>query len=399
MTVSIIEPRVVLSYTGPGDYSFLFPILEEGFIDVSHRDTDGSVTQLAISVDYTVTLNPDTTGDVNLTYDSPAGGPYTGDIIIERVIPIDQQVDWVNGGPLDMELLERTFDRLTMIAQQLKNTIDIGTSAFNWRGNWTTDTFYSVNELVVGGGTESIYIATADHTSGDFATDVANGLFELLIDVNTVAEAVGILDEDDFISNSATEAPSQQSTDVYVRNTAIPEETTGKQTIWVPASSMTLPVTAASATPAIMSSGSPQTEMSVLDFNSGVVEQCYFQIALPKGWDVSVGLTFAVYSTSSGTGSGIARWQLHLRAYDDQNDLTVSTGSQTAVEDGYGGIDLLRISLESSPVQVPVGGPSPGDLITFRLLRHGAHANDNMPGVVRLIGIKVFFTTNSITDD
>ncbi len=216
MTVGTDTPRVTLSYAGPGDYDFAFPVLQESYIDVSHRDTDGSVTALTISVDYTVALNADTSGTVTFTWDEPSGGPYTGDIILERNIPVEQQVDWVNGGPLDMEQLENAFDRITMIAQQLKNLIDVGTSAYNWRGAWSTSTFYNTNELVK--ESKNIYIVTEDHTSGVFATDLAAGRLELLIDISDIVDAVGILDEDDFASNSATKAPSQQSAAVYIAN-------------------------------------------------------------------------------------------------------------------------------------------------------------------------------------
>jgi hypothetical protein len=41
----------------------------------------------------------------------------------------------------------------------------------DWKGNWTTTTFYKVNDLVNNGGVS--FIAKADHTSTDFASDQA----------------------------------------------------------------------------------------------------------------------------------------------------------------------------------------------------------------------------------
>lgn len=83
-----------------------------------------------------------------------------------------------------------------------------------WKGAWTTATSYNVHDIVYSSG--SSYICVDAHTSGSFSTDLSASKWELF------ASSVSLLDEDDFASNSNTEAATQQSIKAYVdtRDTA-----------------------------------------------------------------------------------------------------------------------------------------------------------------------------------
>ena len=62
-----------------------------------------------------------------------------------------------------------------------------------FRGTWATDTLYFGGDTVVdganGGNTANVYFCAAGHTSGVFATDLANGLWILYISATAIAGA------------------------------------------------------------------------------------------------------------------------------------------------------------------------------------------------------------------
>ena len=118
MTVQDIQPAIVYTLTGISDYSFNFEIFEDSNLTVVYADDIGSspVTWV-LNVDYTVTINPDRTGYITVTDTGAAG-----EITISRRLPRTQEVAWVNNDPLDMVVQENSFDKLTMLIQELDST-------------------------------------------------------------------------------------------------------------------------------------------------------------------------------------------------------------------------------------------------------------------------------------
>jgi hypothetical protein len=90
------------------------------------NNTTGVSTLLVENTDYTVTGGDGTTGTVNLAGGSaPHGALLSGTtLVILRVLPITQTTDFVNGDNSDAEVAETALDRLTMVAQQLQETLD-----------------------------------------------------------------------------------------------------------------------------------------------------------------------------------------------------------------------------------------------------------------------------------
>ena len=186
MTVSAITPSVSFSYTGPGDYAYTFLCYDEGDLVVLFTDDDGADTTLALGTDYTVALESDFLGGT-LTLINPAD--TSGSLRVDRVLPFTQEVDWVNNDPLDAGLLERSFDRTVMLLQQMNQEVLAGTSAFTWEGTWATGTAYQVRAMVEGPDGNWYYCNYA-HTSGVFATDLAAGIWTLLINRASLLAAV-----------------------------------------------------------------------------------------------------------------------------------------------------------------------------------------------------------------
>jgi hypothetical protein len=66
-------------------------------------------------------------------------------------------------------------------------------------------------------------------------------------------------------------------------------------------------------------------------------------------------------------------------------------------DDALGTANDVYITSESSAVTIG-GTPAEADVVFFRLFRDVSDANDDMTQDARLIGIKIFFTTNAGND-
>ncbi len=182
MTVEEFANPVVYSYTGAGDFTFNFRVFDSEDLRVVYTDTDGIGTNLVKDTDYTVTVE-DTEpygGTIHCTYSASSGR-----LEIRRELEITQDTDWVNNDDLDAEILERNFDRMTMICQQLKVDVDEMNAITNWRGTWATGEDYSIRDVVA--NTTAIYVATTSHTAGaSFASDLAAGYWAVAVNLNSI---------------------------------------------------------------------------------------------------------------------------------------------------------------------------------------------------------------------
>lgn len=89
-------------------------------------DATGVATTLTENSDYTLTGGDGAVGTIRLDEGSDPWGALLSDttLVIVRTVATTQETDFVNGDPSDAEVLEDAFDRLTMIAQQLKTNDD-----------------------------------------------------------------------------------------------------------------------------------------------------------------------------------------------------------------------------------------------------------------------------------
>ena len=217
MTVSVKRNKV--QYTGDNSttaFSVTFPYTETSQVKVYL----GSTLQ-TITTHYTLT-DPGATGTV--TFLTPPGTGVNVSLI--RETDYLQGVDYVNNDALDAETLEKAFDKLTMMAQQLDAKIDAsvgfdetvaGTTslklasdatdlagkllAFDDSGNFVTTqeigTFrgtdttsttaaYVVRDLIRDSSNDNVYFTKVDAPSGTLLTNTS--YFELLVDVATVRQ-------------------------------------------------------------------------------------------------------------------------------------------------------------------------------------------------------------------
>lgn len=171
---------------------------------------------------------------------------------------------------------------------------------------------------------------------------------------------------------------------------------TGKHTLFIPASQMRPTVSNGCAVLTDVEIVAGRPDLQVLDFNDSADEHAQFQIAFPISWNLGT-LTFKVYWNGVAATTGVA-WGLQAVFVGDNNNISAIYGTPIVVVDNsQGSTAELLISAESAPMTV---GDTPVDnvMVYFRMFRDIDDGADDMVGDARLIGIKLFFTTDTGND-
>ena len=137
-------------------------------------------------------------------------------------------------------------------------------------------------------------------------------------------------------------------------------------------------------------------EIKVLDFDASSDENAQFAIAMPKSWNEGT-VTFKAYFTVTGTNTGTVAWGLSGVAISDNDSINTAFGTNVvATAKAHSGTSNdLNVTAESGAVTI-AGTPAVGDQCYFQIMRDVSA--DNQSGDARLLGIKLFFTTNAAND-
>ena len=170
----------------------------------------------------------------------------------------------------------------------------------------------------------------------------------------------------------------------------------GKESIWVPAGAMYPSTTNPCSDLTQVETTALRPDLKVLDFAAAADDFAQFTIAFPKSWNEGT-ITYQPFWTVTGTNTGNVVWQLGGIAVT--SDATINTAFGTLIATTAlahsGTSNDLMVSAESGAVTV-AGSPSTDDVCFFQInLDTSASAQS---GVVRLIGVKVFFTTDAGND-
>lgn len=171
----------------------------------------------------------------------------------------------------------------------------------------------------------------------------------------------------------------------------------GLETIFIPAAAMTPTASNGCATLATVETTAGRPDMNVLDFDSTADEHAQFSIAFPKSWDEGT-VTFQVFWTSTAADTDGVAWGLQGVAVSDGDTIDVAYGTAVVVtDDAQSTAEDLYVTSVSSAITI-AGTPAESDMCYFRIFRDVSDANDDMTEDARLIGIKLFFTTNAAND-
>jgi len=170
----------------------------------------------------------------------------------------------------------------------------------------------------------------------------------------------------------------------------------GKETIWVPAAAM-YGATTNPADAQQVETTATRPDMKVLDFDKDTDEFAQFSIAMPKSWNEGT-ITYQVYWTPGSTNTGDCIFGLQAVACADNDTIDVAYGTAVNVTDaGIGTVEDQQISSESGAVTV-AGSPAAGELTYFQLFRDANAGGDTFTADARVLGVKIFFTTDAAND-
>jgi hypothetical protein len=169
----------------------------------------------------------------------------------------------------------------------------------------------------------------------------------------------------------------------------------GTETIFVPANGMYV-TTTNPAEAASVETTALRPELKVLDYDASTNEFAQFSIAMPKSWNEGT-LTFQAFWAPSNTDTGNAL--IGLQGVSVANDATSDVVFGTAIyvtDAGGGAVEDVLVSPVSTAVTV---ASAAADTYTyFQVFRNASDGSDTFTGDVRLLGIKLFYTTDAAND-
>jgi hypothetical protein len=170
----------------------------------------------------------------------------------------------------------------------------------------------------------------------------------------------------------------------------------GTETIFVPAQAMFGTTTNGAEANAVETTAT-RPELKVLDFDASTAEYAQFSIAMPKSWNLGT-VTFQAFWSPSSTDTGAAL--IGLQGVGVANDDTSDIAFGTAVDvtdSGTGAVEDVLVSPVSGAVTI-AGTPADDDYTYFQVYRNATAGGDTFTGDVRLLGIKLFYTTDAAND-
>jgi len=168
----------------------------------------------------------------------------------------------------------------------------------------------------------------------------------------------------------------------------------GLETIYVPATAMYPNTTSgcANLTQVELSNG---PELKCLDFDASSDENAQFTVCFPKSWNEGT-ITFQAFWTVTGTDDGTVAWGLSGVSIADDASINTAFGTNVvATAKAFSGTSNdMTVSAVSGPVTVASAAV---DTQTYFQIMRDVSADDQT-GDARLLGIKLFFTTDAKND-
>ena len=173
--------------------------------------------------------------------------------------------------------------------------------------------------------------------------------------------------------------------------------TAGISTIWIPAIAMVSPTTNGAELAAVETTA-VKPELKVLNFDPSAIEYAQFSIAMPKSWNEGT-VTAKFYWTHATAVATDVMWAIQGVCVSDNDTIDATFGTAIVVTDTF---HNAAEDLAISPVTTAItlgGSPAEDDLAYFQVYRAATTAGDTTNSTnARLIGVKLFFTTNAEND-
>ena len=328
--------------------------------------------------------------------------------------------DGTNPDIIDIGMGDVTLTGTQTLTNKTLTSPKIGTSILDTNGNQLallTATSSAVNEFTIANaatGNDPTLSATGDDSNIDIAikpkgtgetvfgtgaasaTLTTSGAHDLVLDTNSGTNS-GTITITDGANGNIVIAPNgtgvAQAVDGGDNTAAI--KIAGKETIWVPASAM-YPNTTSGCADVAQVELSTGPEIKTLDFDKDSDEFAQFAVAFPKSWNEGT-VTFQAYFTADSTNTGTVSWALNGVAIADNDSINTAFGTAVAptAKAHSGTANDLDVTAESGAVTI-AGSPSTDEEVFFQIQRDVSA--DNLSADAKLLGIKLFFTTDDAND-
>ena len=167
-----------------------------------------------------------------------------------------------------------------------------------------------------------------------------------------------------------------------------------KETMWVPATAMYATTSnGAEAAQAELTATNP--ELKTFAFDTTTAEYTQFNVSFPKSWDEGTVTFQTMWSASStDTGTGSFKLQGVSIASDADYDTAFGTAVANTALAASGTQDDMMVNVESGAVTIASAAVDTNTV--FQLVRNVA--GDDNTGDLRLVGVKIFYTTDAAND-
>jgi hypothetical protein len=170
----------------------------------------------------------------------------------------------------------------------------------------------------------------------------------------------------------------------------------GTETMWIPATAFYLPTTNP-ADAASVETTAVRPELKVLDFDASTAQYAQFAIAMPKSWNLGT-VTYQVFWSPSTTNTDNCIFGLQGVSCSEGDTADVAFGTAVEVTDaGIGTVEDVQMTAVSGAMTIS-GSPADDDQTFFQLYRDAADGSDDFTGEARVLGIKLFYTTDAAND-
>ena len=342
---------------------------------LAHRvlDLTGALTgarnvTIPIDVQQMYVLKNSTTGSQAVTFKYVTG---TGSSVTFTGGDTSSKIVYGTGSGSNPNIIDLGFVTTTGTQTLTNKTLTspkIGTSILDTNGNQLallTATSSAVNEVTLANaatGNDPILSATGDDSN---------------IGISFVTKGTGVIKAED------------------AGGTVSAVKIAGKETMWVPSSAM-YGATTNGADPQQVETTATRPDMKVLDFDASTAEYAQFSVGFPKSWNAGT-VTYQVYWTPSSTNTGDCIFGLQGVSCGDSDTIDVAFGTGVEVTDaGIGTVEDQQITSESGAVTIT--NAADGEQTYFQLYRDAADGSDTFTGDARVLGIRLFFTTDLAND-
>ena len=213
--------------------------------------------------------------------------------------------------------------------------------------------------------------------------------------VGNVFGAINTFTADSSPAMSADYVATYDASASGVKKVLLNKLGTGRQTLFLPASAFTPNTTSGCAALAQLDAGNARN-YKYLAFDSTSVEYASAVIATPKGWNAgAIYGRFLWTHPATTTNFGVV-WYASLICTGDNEALGTVHSTLVGVADTGGTTNNLYISDEGT---VSPAGATKRDMMHILLQRDPSHASDTMAVDAYFLGLELYYTTDTNTDD